>query len=75
MSEKGAQSKAGSLIESMANLTIGYLLSVGVNLVVFPQYGINLPLSSNLTIVAIFTVVSLIRTYVLRRIFNRIKGL
>ncbi|RPI78801.1 MAG: hypothetical protein EHM45_05290 [Desulfobacteraceae bacterium] len=67
------QSKKYSLIESITNVAIGYLVALGSQLIIFPVFGISVPLRSNLAIGAFFTVVSIIRSYCLRRVFNRIK--
>jgi hypothetical protein len=64
------QSRLGSLVESIANVAIGYGVAVGAQLLVFPLFALKVPLSSNLLIGAIFTAVSLARSYVLRRLFN-----
>jgi len=64
------QSKLGSLIEAWANVVIGYGVALVSQIVVFPWFGINVPLSTNLWIGAWFTVISLVRGYVLRRWFN-----
>jgi len=49
---------------------VGYLVALGAQLVVFPLMGIPVSLSQNVTIGVIFTVVSLGRSYALRRAFN-----
>jgi uncharacterized protein (DUF2062 family) len=64
------QSRLQSLFESLANVVLGYGVALGAQLLVFPLFGIHLPLASNLAIGVIFTVVSLIRSYLLRRFFN-----
>ncbi len=69
-----SQSKRGSFIESLANIAIGYTVALASQLVIFPAFGIRVPLSSNLGIGAWFTVVSLIRGYAVRRWFNRRQG-
>jgi hypothetical protein len=70
------QSRLGSLLESIVNILIGYWVAVLSQIYVFPLFGIHLPLSSNLYIGLIFTVVSLVRSYTLRRLFNlfHVKG-
>jgi len=65
------QSRYQSLIESLTNTTIGYIVAVVSQLIIFPQFGINIPLGDNLLIGAYFTVVSLVRSYLVRRYFNR----
>ena len=64
------QTKLESLLESGVNIFIGYFLALASQLLIFPMFGIDVPLSANLWIGAWFTVVSLIRSYVLRRWFN-----
>ena len=67
------QSRRMSLVESIANVTVGYGIAVGTQVVVFPLFGIHASLSDNLTIGAIFTLVSIIRSYALRRAFERFR--
>lgn len=67
------QSRTQSAIESVANVAVGYLVALASQLLVFPMFGIDIPLSSNLAIGAWFTVISLVRSYVLRRWFNGLK--
>lgn len=64
------QSRLQSLLESFANIAIGYLVALGAQLLVFPLFSIDLPLASNLIIGGLFTAVSLVRSYFLRRLFN-----
>lgn len=64
------QSRAGSLAEAAANVVVGYALAVLVQLLVFPVFGLQPTLAQNLTIGLIFTVVSLVRSYALRRLFE-----
>ena len=68
------QSKKYSLIESVTNVLVGYLVALGSQLIIFPVFGISVPLRSNLAIGAFFTVVSIVRSYCLRRLFNSIKS-
>lgn len=65
------QSRIQSLWESCINILIGYLVALLSQLLIFPWFGINLPLSSNLLIGVYFTIISLIRSYIIRRFFNR----
>lgn len=64
------QTKLGSLIEAWANVAIGYGVALLSQIVVFPMFGIHVPLSTNLWIGAWFTAISLVRSYILRRWFN-----
>lgn len=67
------QSRIQSLIEAWANVVVGFIVAILSQLVVFPMFDINISLSSNLAIGAWFTVISLVRSYVLRRWFNGLK--
>lgn len=64
------QSRLGSFLESLANVVLGYGIAVGAQILIFPLFGVVIPLSSNLAIGIIFTLVSLVRSYLLRRLFN-----
>jgi hypothetical protein len=64
------QSRLESLIEATINVVLGYIVALGAQLLVFPWFGIHIPLSSNIAIGIIFTLVSLVRSYALRRLFN-----
>lgn len=64
------QSRKHSAIESVANVAVGYGVAVAAQCLVFPLFGVHLPLHENLAIGAVFTVISLIRSYALRRLFN-----
>lgn len=64
------QTKLQSLIESITNILIGYFVAIVSQLAVFSLFGINIPLSDNLLIGVWFTVISLIRSYAVRRYFN-----
>lgn len=65
------QTRLQSLIESMTNIFIGYSVSVASQLLVFPLFDINVTIQENLLIGAYFTAISLVRSYAVRRFFNR----
>lgn len=64
------QTKLESLLESMVNIFIGYFVALISQILVFPLFDINVPLSTDLWIGAWFTLISLVRSYVIRRWFN-----
>lgn len=66
------QSRRMALVESIANVIIGYLIALSTQLIVFPLLNIPVSLSENFLIGAIFTAVSLARSYCVRRMFNRL---
>jgi len=65
------QSKRMSLVESLTNVVVGYGINCAAQAIIFPWFGIRIPISHNLTIGLIFTVISIVRSYCLRRAFNR----
>lgn len=64
------QSRTGSAIESVANVAVGYAIAVATQWAVFPLFGLHASATDHLGIAAVFTVVSLVRSYALRRLFN-----
>ena len=64
------QSRLGSLIEALMNVAIGLMVSVVANALVFPRFGFQPSLGENVAISMIYTAISIIRQYVLRRWFN-----
>ena len=64
------QTKLQSLIESLLNIVVGYIVAIASQLLIFPLFDIQIPRSANLWIGLWFTVISLIRSYVIRRWFN-----
>jgi hypothetical protein len=60
-----------SLVESMANVVVGYGVAVLVQLVLFPVFGFTVTIRQNLVIGLVFTAVSIVRSYALRRLFER----
>jgi hypothetical protein len=66
------QSKIGSLVESLINILIGFGIALGSQILIFPMYGVNIPLHDNVMITLWFTLISIARSYTLRRLFNRI---
>jgi len=59
-----------SAVEAVANVVVGFGLAIATQVVVFPLFGLVASIGDNLAIGAIFTVVSIVRSYVLRRVFN-----
>ena len=54
----------------MANVLIGYFVSLLVQLAVYPLYGATFTFRQNVEIGLIFMVVAIVRSYVIRRWFN-----
>jgi hypothetical protein len=66
------QSRLMSVVEAVANVVVGYAVAVATQLLVFPVFGLATTLGQTLTIGLIFTLVSLVRSYALRRAFEAI---
>ncbi len=67
------QSKRMSLLESLINVAVGYGIAVTTQIMVFPVFGLEVSLVDNLVIGSVFTVVSIIRSFTLRRLFEEIR--
>lgn len=65
------QSRRGSAIESALNICVGYGLSVAANVTVLPLFGMHPTVAESMVIGLVFTGISLVRSYVIRRIGNR----
>lgn len=68
-----SQSKFWSAVETCANTAVGYVVAIASQLAIFPLFGIHIPFHDNLLMGAYFTVISLIRGYIIRRYFNGLK--
>ena len=64
------QTKRQSLIETLTNVAIGYLISFIANMLVLPLFGYNINLTDGVLISIIFTIISIVRGYMVRRWFN-----
>ena len=71
-----AQSKRASLTEAITNTLLGYCVAIAAQVAIFPLFGIYIGAGEHAAIGALFTVVSLVRSYALRRLFEtlRVKG-
>lgn len=67
------QTRTGSFVEAWANIVVGIGVGFVANLIVMPWFGFNVRPGSAIGISLIFTVISLVRSYVLRRWFNGLR--
>jgi len=67
------QSRRMSLVEALTNVAVGYGIAVMAQMTIFPVFGLHATLAQNLMMGAIFTVVSIVRSYALRRVFEEIR--
>ena len=66
------QSRLMSLVEAVTNVVVGFGVAVGVQILLFPVFGLTVTLRQNLAIGLVFTGVSIARSYVLRRMLEAI---
>lgn len=67
------QTKLGSFAEAWANIAVGFAINFTANMLILPQFGFDVSAGAALGIGVIFTVISLVRSYVLRRWFNGLR--
>jgi hypothetical protein len=67
------QTKMGSFIEAWANIAVGFGINFVANMLILPHFGFAITASKAFWIGVVFTVISLVRSYVLRRWFNGLK--
>ena len=66
------QSRLMSLIEAITNVIVGYGVAVVTQILIFPIFGLHATLAQNLQMGLLFTGVSIIRSFLLRRLFEAI---
>lgn len=67
------QTKLGSFVEAWANIIVGFAINWTANMLVLPLFGFHVTGTQAFGIGLIFTVISLVRSYVLRRWFNGLR--
>lgn len=65
------QSRLASFIEALTNVAIGMVVSFFGQIVVSHWYNLPLNVTQNMQIVLFFTVLSVARSYCIRRWYNR----
>jgi hypothetical protein len=66
-----SQTRRQSMVEAWTNILIGVLLNTALNFAVFPLFGWKINAQQNAALVVIYTGSSVVRSYGLRRLFNR----
>ena len=64
------QTKLGSFVEALANTLVGLVFAFVAQAAMFALSGIQATATQNLIVVIGMTVVSVVRTYIIRRLFN-----
>ena len=68
------QSRLMSFVEALANVAVGYGVAVVTQILIFPVFGLHTTLAENLSMGGIFTGVSIIRSFLLRRAFEGLRA-
>jgi hypothetical protein len=69
-----SQTRTGSLAEAGANIAVGFGINFAANLALLPlMWDAAHPTASAFRLGLVFTVISLVRSYVLRRWFNGLR--
>jgi len=66
------QSKKLSIAEAVTNTVVGFGLSFVTQIIIYPCLDIPVTLTQNVIITSVFFILSFLRSYFLRRIFNKI---
>lgn len=64
------QTRLESFIEAWVNVFIGFGINFTANMFIFPFFGFNISAKANFVLGLIYTVISVARSYVIRRWFN-----
>jgi hypothetical protein len=67
---KGSQTRRESIIEAWTNIVIGFSINYTANLIFLPMVGAELTAANNFWLGWLYTAVSILRQYALRRWFN-----
>lgn len=67
-----SQSRKFSILEAALNTASGMMISILAGLAVYPLFGYDIPLAKVTGITIVFTVISVIRSYLWRRFFNHL---
>lgn len=68
------QTKLGSFAEAWANIAVGFTINYAANLLILPAFGFtSLTPGKNFALGVLYTVISLVRSYILRRYFNGLR--
>lgn len=69
-----SQTRLGSIVETVTNTAVGYGINFAANLTVLPMFGYHVKIGDNVIIGVIYTVISVVRSYVIRRVYNQFGG-
>jgi hypothetical protein len=64
------QNRSDSLLEAGTNVALGFVLALVIQAVVYPLFAITTTIATDGAIAVIFTLASLVRSYLVRRAFE-----
>lgn len=64
------QSRRLSFLEAVTNIVVGYGVAVLPQIILFPFFGLHASLGENFLLAALFTCISLIRSFAICELFN-----
>ena len=67
------QKRKTSLLEAITNTAAGFIISLLIQLIIYPVMDIPVRFEQKLTISVIFTIASIARGYCIRRLFLKVK--
>jgi len=65
-----SQTRLGSFVESVINVLIGFGVGVASQVFIFPLFDVHVSFWANMQMAVWFTVISIVRSYIVRRGFN-----
>lgn len=75
MRSRPRQSRSASLAEAVANVAAGFLVAILAQRIAFPLFGIATTIGEDAGIAALFTALSLVRSYAIRRLFEHLRDI
>lgn len=69
-SRHGGQSMRDSMVETWTNIAIGFGINYAANMIVLPLAGLPVSMGGAFLIGVIFTAISVVRSFAIRRWFN-----
>ena len=62
-----------SIIEAVTNTVVGLTTSFIIQLIIYPTLNIKVSINQNIIITLVFFIVSILRSYIIRRVFTNIR--
>jgi K+-sensing histidine kinase KdpD len=66
------QSRQHSALESVLNILIGVTVAYFANMLILPEFGFEITHQQNVVLTVVYTIISFLRSYFVRRLFNKL---